>query len=144
VDGVFYDAEDVEVFSNRDADRLVSRVRRFEPHAIRTTTQAFHRVLAVKGHDDNAAVVRLRSTIHYKKITVEDAGVSHGIAIDPHQERGGLVLNQEVVEIERGFKVVLSGTRKACGDASIEIRQNQRPVCRPFQGSRQETDNKAR
>ena len=38
MDSVFDDAEDVKVFSNRDADRLVSRVGGFKPHAVRATT----------------------------------------------------------------------------------------------------------
>ncbi len=44
-------------------------------------------------------------------------------------QRGCLVVDQEVVEVERCFKVVLCGTWKACGDASIEVRQDQGPVC---------------
>jgi len=108
---MFDGVEDVKIFANRDADRLIERVGRFEPHAVGTTAQALNRVRAVKGYDD-------------EEITVEDAGVSHGVAIGPHQEGGRFVVDQEVVEIERRFEVILRWTRKACEYTSIEVRQH--------------------
>ena len=47
MEGVFHDAEDVKILANGDADRLIERVGRFEPYAVWSTPQPFHRVLPV-------------------------------------------------------------------------------------------------
>ncbi len=103
MDGVFHHPQDMKIFPNRDADRLIARIGRFEPHAVGATAQALDRVFSVDRHDDNAAIARLGRAIHNQEIPVQDAGVSHGVAIDPHQERGCFVVYQEVLEVERRF-----------------------------------------
>jgi len=59
---------------------------------------------------------------------MQDSGVLHRVAIDSHQKRSCLVVNQELVKIEGRFQVVLCGAWKARRYASIELRQHQRPI----------------
>ena len=124
MNGVFHDAEDVKILANRDPDRLIKRVGRFEPHAIRSPAQPFHCVLPVDGHDDDTSVLRMCRPIHNQQITVQDSRVSHRVAIDPHQERSCFVINQEVGQIEWRFQVVFCWAWEPRRHGSIEVRQH--------------------
>jgi hypothetical protein len=132
VDGVFHDAENVKVLTKRNADRFVERVRRFEPYAVRSAPQAFHRVLPVDGHDDHTAVLRMCGPVRNQEITVQDSRVSHRVTIDPHQECSCSVVDQEVGQIERSFQIIFGRAWEARRYTSIKIRQYQQPIYRPF------------
>ncbi len=94
----------------------------------RSPAQPLHRVSPLDGDHDDAPVDRLRGPVHHQEIAVQDAGVLHQIAIDPHRERRGFVLGQ----VERRFEVVLCRARKARGHLSLEVRQHHRPACGPL------------
>ncbi len=95
----------MQFLSHRDTDRLIEGVGRVEPHTIRSAAQPLDRVLAVDGHHDHASVDRLRRPVYHKQIAVQDAGILHRVAIDPHHEGCGPILNQVFRKIERSSGV---------------------------------------
>lgn len=102
-----------------------------QPHALRSTAQPLHRVLALTattttdpltGFADRSAT--RRSPPRCRRL--------HRVAIDPHHERRGLVLDQVLRQIERRFQAVICRAWKPGRHLSIEVRQDQRPACSPF------------
>lgn len=53
-------------------------------------------------------VFQLEPRLYYDDVAIMNAGIDHGIAFDPQKESGGFVLNQQFIEIEDVFDIVVS------------------------------------
>ena len=97
-------------------DRLVGGVfgAQFDAAALRV--EAFHRHLAVDHSHDDTPVARLLRAIDNENIAVKEAGVHHGVARQAHIEGRSRMLDQELVEIELAFEIVIGRRRKSRRD----------------------------
>ena len=59
-------------------------------------------------------------TIDHDGVAVEDAGIFHGMAFDLEEEGGSRVADQQLVEIQPVFNVIIGRRRKSGGNAVRE------------------------
>ena len=74
--------------------------------------QALDAELAVDGDDHDVAGLRVQGPVHDQQVAVKDAGVAHGLAPGPDEERGRGTPGQVAVQVE----VVIGGARESRGD----------------------------
>jgi len=74
---MFYDSEDVQVFSHGDSQGLIAAVGWIEPNAIRSAAQPLDRVLPIDSDNNDASVDGLYGSIHDQEIAILNPGVFH-------------------------------------------------------------------
>ena len=96
-----------------EADRLIPGVLGMQFRDPAAPDQALDGQFVVHHGHHHRAVHRFEGTVHHDDVAIVDAGIDHGIALDPQEEGCGFVLDQQFVEIEHVFHVVVGGRREA-------------------------------
>ncbi len=88
-------AEDAEVLSLRDVDRLELRIGRHQPSGtVSPTAELFDGEVAVKHGDDDGTVSRREAFIDDENVSRLDSRARHGIAANANKECRGWPVNQ--------------------------------------------------
>ena len=87
--------------------------------------EALHRELAVEDGDHDVGVLRLQGAVHNQDIAVVQPGALHRIAGQADVERGGRVLNQQLVEVEVAVQVIVGGRGESGRDQCEKQRSRQ-------------------
>ena len=89
------DAENAEILSLRDVDRLELRIGRQQPGGtVPSTTELLDGEIAVKHGDDNGTVPRREAFIDDENVSRLDSRPRHGIAAGADEERRSWSVNQ--------------------------------------------------
>lgn len=75
--------------------------------------EALHRKFPVEHADDDVVLFRGQRPVDDQDIPAEDARTFHRMAFHPHEEGGGGVLDQQLVEIELLLQVIIRRRGKA-------------------------------
>ena len=114
-------APDQQLLVGRDGDNGVAGISRAELDQPALLEEAFDGQLAVQDRDDDIVVLRLQRAVHDQEVTIVQSGALHGVAGQADIERGGWVMDQELMKVEVAVQVIVGGRR----ESSRDLRQKQ-------------------
>ena len=109
VDHVRHHAPDVDVLVLRDVDFRIVWILWHKQNSSIAPDESFDRQLAIQGCDDHLVVAWSDDPVDDQKISVKDARLDHGLTADSQEERGRLMSDQMLMEVEWAFHAVLGG-----------------------------------
>ena len=104
------------------ADRLVRRVVRAQLYPTPLAIKALEGIFGIDDGNDNVTMQRRDGAVDHNLVAIQYAGIAHRIALDREKERGGLVLNQQRVQVQAILCVVGGRRRKPSGYAMGNFR----------------------
>ena len=63
--------------------------------------------------NDDLAIYGVQGSVNDQNVIMVDPGPGHRITIDPDEEGGGRILDQEFIEIQTLFNVIFGGRRES-------------------------------
>ena len=79
--------------------------------------------LAVQPGDHDIAVAGGFRAVHDQDVAVADVRLAHALARHAHHEGGGRIMNEQFVEIEDAFEMIVGGRREARAHLRADHRQ---------------------